>query len=50
MGGDLDFIRFMEATDDGKDDSSGWNMAWKLISLFLILIITIMFGFFPYFW
>jgi hypothetical protein len=35
---------------DEHDDDQGWNITVKVISIVIILSITVMFGFFPYFW
>jgi len=33
-----------------NDAEEGWNITLKVLSIVIILSITIMFGFLPYFW
>ncbi len=33
-----------------NDESQGWNITVKVLSIVVILVVTIIFGFIPYFW
>ena len=35
---------------DDKDEDQGWNVTVKVLSIVIILSVTVLFGFFPYFW
>jgi hypothetical protein len=35
---------------DEAEEEQGWNITIKILSIVIILSVTVMFGFFPYFW
>jgi hypothetical protein len=44
-----DMVSLHNLGDDAQDEQ-GWNITIKILSIVVILSITVMFGFFPYFW
>jgi len=44
-----DLVSFQNIGDEAQDEQ-GWNITIKILSIVVILSITVMFGFFPYFW